>query len=95
VRYGPAAGEIVDNKARSVAITTLLHRKPELLIAFEAQHCVTETDDTIGELVGADMGVIVINPPSSRASAWDGNNDTSTVEKDIITVAHATFELED
>jgi hypothetical protein len=46
-------------------------------------------------LVGTDMGVLDIDPPSSRASAWDGNNDTSTVEKDIITVVHATFELED
>ena len=51
--------------------------------------------DEIARLLGADMGVININPPNSRASSWDGNNDTSSVEKDIITIVHATFELED
>lgn len=49
----------------------------------------------IKELVGADMGVININPPNSRTSSWDGNNDTSSLEKDIITIVHASFELED
>ena len=51
--------------------------------------------DEIARLLGADMGVININPPNSRASSWDGNNDTSSVEKDIITIIHATFELDD
>ena len=48
----------------------------------------------IKELVGADMGVININPPNSRSSSWDGNNDTSSLQKDIITIVHASFELE-
>jgi uncharacterized protein len=60
-----------------------------------ASNIIEAAGGELGELVGADMGVININPPNSRASAWDGNNDTSTVEKDIITVVHATFELED
>jgi hypothetical protein len=60
-----------------------------------AENIIEAAGGELGELVGADMGVININPPNSRASAWDGNNDTSTVEKDIITVVHATFELED
>lgn len=60
-----------------------------------ADNIIEAAGGELGDLVGADMGVININPPNSRASAWDGNNDTSTVEKDIITVVHATFELED
>lgn len=60
-----------------------------------AENVVVAAGGEIGDLVGADMGVININPPNSRSSSWDGNNDTSTVEKDIITVVHATFELGD
>ncbi len=51
--------------------------------------------DEISRLVAADMGIININPPNSRSSSWDGNNDTSSLEKDIITIVHATFELDD
>lgn len=60
-----------------------------------AENIIEAAGGELGELVGADMGVININPPNSRSSSWDGNNDTSTVEKDIITVVHANFELED
>jgi hypothetical protein len=48
---------------------------------------------SVGKLVGANMGVININPPNSTATSWEGNNDTSTLEKDIITIVHATYEL--
>lgn len=60
-----------------------------------AQNIIEAAGGELGDLMGADMGVININPPNSRSSSWDGNNDTSTVDKDIITVVHATFELED
>lgn len=59
-----------------------------------AENIVEPAGGHIRGLVGADMGVININPPNSRSSSWDGNNDTSTVEKDIITIVHATFELQ-
>jgi hypothetical protein len=60
-----------------------------------AENIIEAAGGELGDLVGADMGVININPPNSRSSSWDGNNDTSTLEKDIITVVHATFELDD
>ncbi|MCX4246774.1 SIMPL domain-containing protein [Paraliomyxa miuraensis] len=60
-----------------------------------AQNIIEAAGGELGELLDADMGVININPPNSRSSSWDGNNDTSTVDKDIITVVHATFELDD
>lgn len=47
----------------------------------------------IGPLWTADMGVININPANSTATSWQGNNDKSSFEKDIITIVHLTFEL--
>ena len=49
---------------------------------------------TLGKLRSADMGVININPANSTQGSWDGNNDTTSLEKDIITIIHATYELE-
>ena len=49
---------------------------------------------TIGELKSADMGVININPANSTQGSWDGNNDTSSLEKDIITIVHAKYALD-
>lgn len=46
-----------------------------------------------GKLVDADMGVINVNPANSTATSWEGNNDTSSLEKDIITIVHITYEL--
>ena len=48
---------------------------------------------TVGKLMGADMGVINVNPANSTETSWEGNNDTSTLEKDIITIVHITYEL--
>jgi hypothetical protein len=50
---------------------------------------------SIGKLTVADMGIININPANSSATSEDGNNDTSSFEKDIITIVHAEFALDD
>ena len=47
----------------------------------------------IDKLRTADMGVININPPNVTNTNWEGNNDTSSLEKDIITIVHVTYEL--
>lgn len=47
----------------------------------------------IGKLMKADMGVINVNPANSTASSWDGNNDTTSLEKDIITIVHSSYEI--
>jgi hypothetical protein len=47
----------------------------------------------LGKLRVADMGVINVNPANSTETSWEGNNDTSSLEKDIITIVHVTFEL--
>lgn len=48
---------------------------------------------SVGKLMGADMGVINVNPANSTETSWEGNNDTSTLEKDIITIVHITYQL--
>ena len=50
-------------------------------------------DASIGKLIVADMGVININPANVTRTSEDGNNDTSSYEKDIITIVHASFEV--
>jgi hypothetical protein len=40
------------------------------------------------------MGIININPANSTETSEEGNNDTTSIEKDIITIVHAEFELE-
>jgi hypothetical protein len=49
---------------------------------------------TIGKLRRADMGVININPANSTEVSNEGNNDTSSLEKDILTIVHCSFELD-
>jgi uncharacterized protein len=47
----------------------------------------------LGKLIDADMGVINVNPANSTATSWEGNNDTASLEKDIITIVHISYEL--
>jgi uncharacterized protein len=47
----------------------------------------------IRELRSAKMGVVQINPLYSSATSWEGNNDTSAVEKTITATITATFAL--
>jgi hypothetical protein len=49
----------------------------------------------IKRLLDASMGVVNINPANSTETSHEGNNDTSSYEKDIITIVRAEFELED
>ncbi len=48
----------------------------------------------VGKLLGADMGIINVNPANSTETSEEGNNDTSSRDKDIITIIHAEYELE-
>ncbi len=93
-------GISISSSAPQYHYTKLGDLKIEMLAAASADararadNIVEPAGGKIGSLLGADMGVININPPNSRSSSWDGNNDTSTLDKDIITIVHATFELE-
>jgi uncharacterized protein len=48
----------------------------------------------VGSLIAADMGIININPANSTETSEEGNNDRTSLEKDIITIVHATFKLD-
>jgi hypothetical protein len=48
---------------------------------------------SVGKLVYADMGIININAANSTGTSNEGNNDTSSCEKDIITIVHAEYEV--
>ena len=48
----------------------------------------------IKELRNARMGVVQINPLYSGSTSWEGNNDTSSLEKTITATIGATFALQ-
>lgn len=45
----------------------------------------------IGSLVDSSMGIININPANSTGTSTEGNNDTTSYEKDIITIVRAEY----
>ena len=47
----------------------------------------------IGSLVDSSMGIININPANSTETSTEGNNDTSSYEKDIITIIRAEYKV--
>jgi hypothetical protein len=49
----------------------------------------------IERMIKTSMGVININPANSTDTSHEGNNDVTSLEKDIITIVHAEFELGD
>lgn len=48
---------------------------------------------SVGKLVYADMGIININAANSTGTSNEGNNDTTSREKDIITIVHAEYQV--
>jgi len=48
----------------------------------------------VGKLVYADMGIININAANSTETSTEGNNDTTSRDKDIITIVHAEYEVQ-
>lgn len=59
-----------------------------------AEEIASATGARIGMLRQARMGVIQINPADSTEVSGEGNNDTSALDKDIISVIASTFALE-
>jgi uncharacterized protein len=59
-----------------------------------AEKMVNETGGAdLGKLISAQMGVININPANSTATSWEGNNDTSSLAKDIISIVRVSYAL--
>jgi len=58
-----------------------------------AEQIASSTGAKVGVLRTARMGVLQINPSDSTATTYEGNNDVSTLEKDIIAVVSGSFAL--
>ncbi len=58
-----------------------------------AEQIATQGGRAIKELRNARMGVVQINPLYSGSTSWEGNNDTSSLEKTITATIGATFAL--
>ena len=54
-----------------------------------ATQVVTNANGKLGRLVEAKMGVMQINPKGSSATSAEGNNDTTSFEKEITAVVTA------
>jgi hypothetical protein len=89
-----------DDARKSALYTRLGELKVEMLAQAakdartRADTVVAQTGATLGKLRSADMGVINVNPANSTETSWQGNNDTSSLEKDIVAIVHVTFELQ-
>jgi hypothetical protein len=58
-----------------------------------ADQIATQGGRHIKELRNARMGVVQINPVHSSSTSWEGNNDTSSLDKTIIATITATFAM--
>jgi hypothetical protein len=59
-----------------------------------AEQIASQGGRKIKALRPARMGVVQINPRYSSATSWEGNNDTSSLEKTITITVTASFSLE-
>lgn len=59
-----------------------------------AEQIASQGGRALKELRNARMGVVQINPLYSTATSWEGNNDTSSLQKTITTTVTATFSLQ-
>ena len=94
-------GVPITSGAPSYYYTKLGELKVEMLAA-AGKDCRARADNIlksaggagIKRLLDANMGIININPAHSTETSHEGNNDTSSFEKDIITIVRAEFELD-
>jgi hypothetical protein len=58
-----------------------------------ANQIVSNANGNLGKLVEARLGVMQINPKGSNSTSSEGNNDTSSYEKEIMAVVSTRFEV--
>ncbi len=89
----------IDSGSPSYLYTKLSELKIDMLAdatkdaTNRANQIVNNANGRLGRLVEAKMGVMQINPKGSSATSSEGNNDTSSYEKEISAVVTTTFEL--
>jgi len=58
-----------------------------------ANQIVSNANGSLGKLVEARLGVMQVNPKGSTSTSAEGNNDTSSYEKEIMAVVSTRFEV--
>ena len=93
------AGVEIDSGSPNYLYTKLSELKLDMLAeaskdaATRAEQVVKNAHGKLGRLVEAQMGIMQINPKGSTATSAEGNNDTTSFEKEITSVVTARFEL--
>ena len=59
-----------------------------------AEQIATQAKSRLGSLLTARMGVMQINPANSSEVSAEGNNDKTSLDKDVLAVVSATFGVE-
>jgi uncharacterized protein len=93
-------GIMIDSGAPEYHYTRLGELKIQMLheaakdTRVRAQQIADATGAKLGPLRSARMGVMQINPADSSETSSEGNNDTSSLDKDVIAVVTSNFQLE-
>lgn len=58
-----------------------------------AEQIAAQGNRRVDGLRNARVGVVQINPLHSSATSWDGNKDTTSLEKTIIATVSASFAM--
>ncbi|HEY3497843.1 MAG TPA: SIMPL domain-containing protein [Polyangiaceae bacterium] len=56
-----------------------------------AEQIAINTGSRLAGLLNARMGVLQVNPEFSTEVSWDGNNDKTTLDKDVLAIVTASF----
>ena len=92
-------GVEIDSCTPSYLYTKLSELKIDMLAeatkdsTTRAMQIVNNAHGKLGKLVEAKMGVMQINPKGSSATSAEGNNDTTSFEKEITAIVTTRFEL--
>jgi hypothetical protein len=93
-------GILLDSNAPQYIYTKLGDLKIEMLseaardAKIRAQQIASSTGNRVGSLRAAEMGVMQITPPDSNEVSGSGENDTTSLDKDITAVVHMTFAID-
>ena len=93
-------GIMLDSNAPEYHYTRLGELKIEMLseaardTRVRAEHIAQATRAKLGPLRSARMGVMQINPADSTDTSSEGNNDVTSLDKDVIAVVTSSFQLE-
>jgi uncharacterized protein len=93
-------GIMLDSNAPEYHYTRLGELKIEMLseaardTRVRAEHIAQATRAKLGPLRSARMGVMQINPADSTETSSEGNNDVTSLDKDVIAGVTSSFQLE-